>query len=161
VLVRLGDPRVVPCFRCSLLLDMPPSKTSGSPSGAQAQCFPNGIGLNRVLNGSALPSTPVIRSRRGRHFAASLRFAFATACRVVSPLDGSDRALAQPQGPLLPSFRTSRSPFSPSGIATVVSEHFHRWYFQPLEQQLASLQQYPACTCPCQRFAPSLSADHA
>ena len=30
-------------------------------------------------------------------------------------------------------------PFSRLGIATVVSEHFHRWYFQPLEQQLASL----------------------
>lgn len=46
---------------------------------------------------------------------------------------------AEPQGLLLPSFRTSRSPFSSSGIATGVSEHFHRWYFQPLEQQ-ASLQ---------------------
>ena len=141
---RLGDPRVVPCFRCLLLLDMPPSETSGSPSGARAQFFPDGIGLNRVSSGSALPSTPVIRFRRARHFAASLRFAFATACRVVGPLDGSDRAFAQPQGLLLPSFRSSRSPSSSSGIATVVSEHFHRWYFQPLEQQLASLHWYHA-----------------
>jgi hypothetical protein len=157
VLVRLGDPRVVPCFRCSLLLDMPPSKTAGSPSGARAQYFPHGVGLNRVFSGSALPSTPVIRFRRGGHFAASLRFAFATACRVVSPLDGSDRAFTQPQGLLLPSFRSSRSPFSSSGIATVVSEHFHRWYFQPLEQQLASLQEYPARTFPCQRFDAALA----
>ena len=160
MLVRLGDPRVVPCFGL-LLLDMPPSKTTGSPSGAQAQYFPNGIGLNRVLSGSALPSIPVIRSRRGRHFAASLRFAFATACRVVSPLDGSDQAFTQPQGLLLPSFRTSRSPFSSSGIATVVSEHFHRWYFQPLEQQLASLHQYPACMFLCQRFDAVLSGGSA
>jgi hypothetical protein len=161
VLVRLGDPRAVPCFHCTLLLGMPPSKTSGSPSGALAQFFPNGIGLRRVLTGSALPTIPVIRFRQGRHFAASPRFAFATACRVVGPLGGSDQAFAPPQGLLLPSFRTSRSPFSSSGIATVVSEHFHRWYFQPLERQLASLHQYPAYMCPCQRFAPSLSTDHA
>src|SRR5215472_11987540 len=136
---------------------MPPSETSGSPSSARAQFFPDGIGLNRVSSGSALPSTPVIRFRQGRHFAASLRFAFATACRVVGPLDGSDRAFAQPQGLFLPSFRSSRSPSSSSGIATVVSEHFHRWYFQPLEQQLASLHPYPACMCSCQRFASSLA----
>ena len=158
---RLGDPRVVPCFRCLLLLDMPPSETSGSPSGARAQFFPDGIGLNRVSIGSALPNTPVIRFRRARHFAASLRFAFATACRVVGPLDGSDRASAQPQGLLLPSFRSSRSPSSSSGIATVVSEHFHRWYFQPLERQLASLQEYPARTVPCQRFDAALSSGSA
>src|SRR5262249_2442705 len=134
------------------------SETSGSPSGARAQFFPDGIGLNRVSSGSALPRTPVIRFRRARHFAASLRFAFATACRVVGPLDGSDRAFAQPQGLLLPSFRSSRSPSSSSGIATVVSEHFHRWYFQPLEQQLASLHQHrPAQRRPTPTLQASLS----
>ncbi len=37
VQVRLGDPRVVPCFHCMFLLDMPSSTTTGSPSVAYAQ----------------------------------------------------------------------------------------------------------------------------
>jgi hypothetical protein len=56
VLVRLGDPGVVPCFRCPFLLDMPPSETSGSLSGALAQFYPDNPGLRRVLTGSALPT---------------------------------------------------------------------------------------------------------
>jgi hypothetical protein len=58
VLVRLGDPRLVPCFRCTFLIDMPPSTTPGSPSAALAQFFANGIGLRRDLNDSALPNLP-------------------------------------------------------------------------------------------------------
>src|SRR6516162_358274 len=112
---------------------MPPSETSGSPSGARAQFFPDGIGLNRVSIGAALPNTPVIRFRRGRHFAASLRFAFATACRVVGPLDGSDRASAQPQGLLLPSFRSSRSPSSSSGIVGSEEARLHASLRPPLK----------------------------
>ena len=34
---RLGDPRVVPCFRCAFLLGMPSSVTAGSSSAAPAQ----------------------------------------------------------------------------------------------------------------------------
>ena len=37
VRARLGDPRVVPCFRCPFLLGMPSSTTPGSPSAACAQ----------------------------------------------------------------------------------------------------------------------------
>ena len=41
---------------------------------------PMALALRRWGIGSALPGTPVIRFRRGMHLAASLRFAFATAC---------------------------------------------------------------------------------
>ena len=58
VLVRLGDPRLVPCSRCSLLIDMPPSTTPGSPSAAFAQFFANGIGLRHNISDSPLPFTP-------------------------------------------------------------------------------------------------------
>src|SRR5207244_399856 len=34
---HLGDPRVVPCFRCAFLLGMPSSVTAGSSSAAPAQ----------------------------------------------------------------------------------------------------------------------------
>jgi len=58
VLVRLGDPRLVPCFRCSFLIDMPPSTTPGSPSAAFAQFFANGASLRHNISDSALPFTP-------------------------------------------------------------------------------------------------------
>jgi hypothetical protein len=46
---------------------------------------------------------------------------------------------AQPTGTFTPELAACRSPFSPSGITTVVTERFHRWDFHPLERQLASL----------------------
>ena len=58
VLVRLGDPRLVPCFCCSFLIDMPPSTTPGSPSAAFAQFFANGTSLRHNISDSALPFTP-------------------------------------------------------------------------------------------------------
>jgi hypothetical protein len=61
VLVRLGDPRVVPGFRCAFLLDLPSSTTAGSPSAALAQSFTDDTGLRQGSNGSALPSVPIIR----------------------------------------------------------------------------------------------------
>jgi hypothetical protein len=72
VLVRLGDPRLVPCFRCAFLIDMPPSTTPGSPSAACAQFFANGIGLRRHLTRLGAPIYPIIRFRWENHFGASL-----------------------------------------------------------------------------------------
>jgi hypothetical protein len=46
----------------------------------------------------------------------------------------------QPTGTFTPELSTIRSPSSPSGITTVVTERFHRWDLHPLEHQLASLQ---------------------
>src|SRR6267142_34573 len=72
VLVHLGDPRLVPCFRCAFLIDMPPSTTPGSPSAASAQFFANGIGLRRHLTRLGAPNYPIIRFRWENHFGASL-----------------------------------------------------------------------------------------
>src|ERR1019366_2663601 len=47
LLVRFGNPRVVPCFRWMSLPDMPPSTSPGSPSAALAQFFASGSGLRR------------------------------------------------------------------------------------------------------------------
>jgi hypothetical protein len=95
VLVRLGDPRVVPCFRCTFLLDMPSTRTTGSPSAALAQSFADDIGLRQTTRGSALPKLPIIRFRWAEGF-RGYRFAFATACRVACPPGGSDRGFPQP-----------------------------------------------------------------
>jgi hypothetical protein len=58
VRVRLGDPRVVPCFRITFPIDLPPSTSPGSPSVALALFFANGPRLRRDFNDSALPFTP-------------------------------------------------------------------------------------------------------
>src|SRR3954463_10287882 len=47
-------------------------------------------GLRRDLNGSALPTLPQC-VLRGARFSRLHWFAFATACQVARPLDGSDR----------------------------------------------------------------------
>ena len=65
MLVRLGDPRVVPCFHCMFLLDMSPSTTPGSSSAANTQFLADNIGLRHRLTGSALPSTPPSASGGG------------------------------------------------------------------------------------------------
>jgi hypothetical protein len=46
---RLGDRRVVPCFRCAFCLDMPPSTTPGSSPAAYAQLLDRRPGLHTTL----------------------------------------------------------------------------------------------------------------
>jgi len=58
---------------------------------------------------------------------------------LLAPLYGSDQGVSQPTGTFTPELPASRSPFSSSGMTTVVTERFHRWDFHPLESQLASL----------------------
>src|SRR5437660_9037672 len=55
---------------------------------------------------------------------------------------------------LLPSFRPSRLPFSPSDISTVASGHFHRQDSHLLERQLASLHERTGFEPPSPLSAP-------
>ena len=55
--VRLGDPRVVPCFRWSFGIDMSPSETPGFSSTACTQFFVDDTGL-RLLGIVSAPPTP-------------------------------------------------------------------------------------------------------
>lgn len=59
--------------------------------------------------------------------------------KLLAPLADRTRRSAQPTGAFTPELSTRRSPSSPSGITTVVTEHLHRWDFHPLERQLESL----------------------
>src|SRR3954451_6929408 len=70
--------------------DMPSSLTPGSSDIACVQFTRCRHGLRRDLNGSALPTLPQSVSR-GTRFSRLHWFAFATACQVARPLDGSDR----------------------------------------------------------------------
>ena len=63
---RLGDPRVVPGFRCSFHPDMPPSLTPGSSIVVSVQNIDVDIGLRHGPKGSALPMIPQSVSRGAR-----------------------------------------------------------------------------------------------
>ena len=81
---RLGDPRVVPGFRCTFRPDMPPSLTPGSSIVVSVQYIDVDIGLRHGPKGSALPMIPQSVSR-GARISGLLWFATATACRVAGP----------------------------------------------------------------------------
>jgi len=72
VLVRLGDPRVVPCFHCTFLLGMPSSTATGSPSAVLTQSFPDDIGLRLEPTARHSQGCPSSASDGRRVFAASL-----------------------------------------------------------------------------------------
>src|SRR5215470_5914088 len=81
---RLGNPRVVPGFRCSFLPDMPSSLTSGSSITVSIQNTDVDIGLRYGPKSSALPIIPQSVSR-GARFSLLRWFATATACQVAGP----------------------------------------------------------------------------
>ena len=58
---RLGDPRVVPCFRWLFFVGMSPSETPGSRSVANTQFFTDRTGLRPSRKVSALPSPSTLR----------------------------------------------------------------------------------------------------
>ena len=81
---RLGDPRVVPRFRCTFRPDMPSSLTSGSSIIVSVQNTDVDVGLRYGPKSSALPIVPQSVSR-GARFSRLRWFATATACQVAGP----------------------------------------------------------------------------
>ena len=119
----LGDPRVVPCFRCSLCPDMPCSTTSESPPVASSQLlFTGGIGLRHVLKGSALstppPSVPggILLSR----LPASLPLRpVSSLAPLTDRTDPRQHAWGQPTRASPSALSPGRSPFQAADMATV------------------------------------------
>src|SRR3989449_2251603 len=68
---RLGDPRVVPRFRCSFLLGMPSSTTPGSPPAACTQLLDRQRWPSQSFKLFGTPSSPTIRSTWDFHFGAT------------------------------------------------------------------------------------------
>jgi hypothetical protein len=88
---RLGNPRVVPSFRCLFLPDMPSSTTPGSSTIHKFQSRDVDIGLRHHVSGSALPKSPQSASRGGTltrlpRFTHLLR-----PVSLLAPLYGPDR----------------------------------------------------------------------
>ena len=80
---RLGDPRVVPGFRCPFRPDMPSSTTPGISTSHKFQSRDVDLGLRRLLNGSALPNFPQLRFMRDTLCRGFLVHSFATPCQVA------------------------------------------------------------------------------
>src|SRR5262245_48529070 len=100
---RLGDPRVVPRFRCAFRPDMPSSLTSGSSIIVSVQNTDVDISLRYGPKTSALQIVPqsVSRGARFRGYAGSQLL---RPVRLLAPLYGSDRSPSQ-RRLLLPGFR--------------------------------------------------------
>src|SRR3974390_2630650 len=81
---RLGDPRVVPSFRCTFLPDMPSSLTPGSSIIVTCPGSRCRRGLRRELTGSTLPTLPHSHSR-GRPISCLPWFTSAPACQFACP----------------------------------------------------------------------------
>jgi hypothetical protein len=122
VLVRLGDPRVVPCFRCSFLLGMPPSTTAESSLAACTQFLRQRCWPSPEVDRLGTPKVPHHPLPMGRIFAASLvRYALRPV-ELLAPLADPTGYFAQPSEAFTPGLSSSRSPFSPPGITTVATE---------------------------------------
>ncbi len=119
---RLGDPRVVPGFHDTFLLDMLSSKTAGSPPVAFAQFFTDVDGLRPDSKGSALPSIPIIRFRWDVVFAAALVRYPLRPVELLASLADLAELFAQPPETFTPELSTGRSPLPLSGITTVATE---------------------------------------
>jgi hypothetical protein len=122
VLVRLGDPRVVPCFRCSFLLDMPPSTTAGSSLAACTQFLRQRCWPSPEVERLGTPKVPHHPLPMGRIFAASLVRYSLRPVELLAPLADPTGCLPRPSEAFTPGLSSSRSPFSPPGITTVATE---------------------------------------
>jgi hypothetical protein len=135
---RLGDPRVVPSFRCTFRPGMPSSSDPGELDTNLSRSPGADIGLRRVRTGSALPTIPQSVSRGGsfRGFTGSLsRYGLSGCSPPCTDLAGSP----QPSGAFTSRLPTGRSPFPLLDMTTTVTGLLCWRDSHPLERQLASL----------------------
>ena len=126
---RLGDPRVVPCFRCSLFPDMPSSTPPECSSAACSQMIssPTTTAFAQVFEArrARLPRHPL---RAGILFRGLLvrlwSWTFATACPFARPPGGSDRCAGAPAHQPTRAFTSALSlgwsPFLAADMTTVL-----------------------------------------
>ena len=122
VLVRLGDPRAVPCFCCALLLDMPSSTTAESSSVACAQFLHRRRWPSPRLERLGTPKYPIIRFRWDGVFAASLVRWLLRPVELLVLLGDLTGYSTQPTRTFTPGLSAGRSPFPSPGITTVATE---------------------------------------
>ena len=122
VLVRLGDPRLVPCFCCTFPLDMPSSTTAGSPLAVCAQFLRQRHWPSPDVERLGTPKKPHHPLQRGRTFAASLvRYSLRPA-KLLATLADLTGYFSQPTAAFTSRLSTGRSSFPSLDITTVATE---------------------------------------
>ena len=103
---RLGDQRVVLCFRWHTVSTCRPSEPREAHRLPVSSSFADSAGLRPGVMVSALPLSPSHSdSSEAFDFGASIRFAFATTCDLLALLSEQTRLSPGPRGLLLPGFR--------------------------------------------------------
>src|SRR6266699_5878842 len=87
---RLGDPRVVPSFRCTFFPGMPSPTTPGSPITVSSRTAMSAWPSPRI-DRLGTPKDPAIRSTREVNFEATWFTHLLRPARLLAPLYGSDR----------------------------------------------------------------------
>jgi len=122
VLVRLGDPRVVPCFCCTSPLGMPSSTTAGNPLAVCAQFLRQRHWPSPGLERLGTPKKPHHPLQMGRTFAASpVRYSLRPA-KLLATLADLTGYFSQPTVAFTSRLSTGRSPFPSLDITTVATE---------------------------------------
>jgi hypothetical protein len=122
VLVRLGDPRLVPCFCCTFPLDMPSSTTAGSPLAVCAQFLRQRHWPSPEVERLGTPKKPHHPLQTGRTFAASLvRYSLRPA-KLLATLADLTGYFSQPTVAFTSRLSTGRSSFPSLDITTVATE---------------------------------------
>ena len=126
---RLGDPRVVPCFRCPLFPDMPSSSPPECSSAACSQLYssPTTTAFAPVFwaRRARMPRHPLRAGIRFLGLLVRLRlFTFATACPFARPPGGLDRdtgaPVYQPTRAFTSALSPGWSPFLTADMTTVL-----------------------------------------
>ena len=112
---RLGDPRVVPCFRCPLFPDMPSSTPPECSSAACSQMVssPTTMDFAQVFEArrARRPRHPLRAGILFRGLLVRLRsWTFAPACPFARPPGGSDRCAGTPTHQPTRAFTSALSP---------------------------------------------------
>ena len=87
---RLGDPRVVPSFRCSFFPGMPSPTTPGNPITVSSRTAMSAWPSPRI-DRLGIPKDPAIRCTREVNFGATWFTHSLPPARLLAPLYGSDR----------------------------------------------------------------------
>jgi hypothetical protein len=103
-------------------LNMPPSKTAGSPLAVCAQFLRQRHWPSPGSQPLGTPKSPIIRFRWDEPFAASLVRCSLRPVELLAPLADLTGYFSQPTEAFTPELSASRSPFPSSGITTVATE---------------------------------------
>ncbi len=139
---RLGDPRVVPCFRCTVFIDTSPSSTPGSSSVARTQFLRRQRWPSSPHNGFGTSQIPTIRFPWGNPFRGWTTIRICYDLSICSPsLADLTRLYALPTGTFTSRLPTDWSPAPSPDMTTVATGQVPRAGFSParLSASIAAL----------------------